>query len=88
MFFAQAHQANHGDGEVYKTLNMELKNNQAALILEVDEDGGVSVNVASGEVDGPAGAICQVIAVKLIQDEAFQMEIMDMIDVDGDGSEG
>ena len=32
---------------------MELKDNQAALILEVDEDGGVSVNVASGEVDGP-----------------------------------
>jgi hypothetical protein len=46
------------------------------------------VNVASGEVDGPAGAIWQAIAVKLIQDEAFQVELMDMIDVDGDDSEG
>jgi len=35
-----------------------------------------------------AGAICQAIAVKLMQDEAFQAEIMDMIEVDGDGSEG
>jgi len=67
---------------------MELKGNQAALILEVDEDGGVSVNVASGEVDGPAGAICQALAIKLMQDEAFQAEIMEMIEVDGGGSEG
>jgi len=44
---------------------MELKENQAALILEVDEEGGVSVNVASGDQDGPAGAICQALAVKL-----------------------
>jgi len=72
----------------YRKPNMELKENQAALILEVDEDGGVSVNVASGEVDGPAGAICQAIAVKLMQDEAFQAEIMEMIEVDGGGSEG
>jgi hypothetical protein len=64
---------------------MELKENQAALILEVDEDGGVSANVASGDVDGPAGAICQALAIKLMQDEAFQAEIMDMIEVDGDG---
>ncbi|MDD3814290.1 MAG: twitching motility protein [Desulfocapsaceae bacterium] len=61
---------------------MELKNNQAALILEVDEDGGVSVNVASGDDNGPAGAICQAIAVKLMQDEAFQAEIMDMLEVE------
>jgi hypothetical protein len=61
---------------------MELKDNQAALILEVDEEGGVSVNVASGDADGPAGAICQAIAIKLMQDEAFQSEIMDMIEVE------
>jgi hypothetical protein len=65
---------------------MDLKDNQAALILEVDEDGGVSVNVASGDVDGPAGAICQALAVKLMQDEAFQAEIMDMIEVDSDNT--
>lgn len=61
---------------------MELKDNQAALILEVDEDGGVSVNVASGNEGSPAKAICDAIAVKLMQDEAFQAEIMDMIEVD------
>ncbi len=66
---------------------MDLKDNQAALILEVDEDGGVSVNVASGDVDGPAGAICQALAVKLMQDEAFQAEIMDMIEVDSDNTD-
>ena len=73
--------------EGYNTSNMELKDNQAALILEVDEDGGVSVNVASGDPDAPAGAICQAIAVKLMQDEAFQAEIMDMIDVDDNDSD-
>jgi ribosomal protein S9 len=61
---------------------MELKNNQAAIILEVDEDGGVSVNVASGDENGPAGAICQAIAVKLMQDEEFQTEIMNMVEVE------
>jgi hypothetical protein len=62
---------------------MELKDNQAALILEVGEDGGVSVNVASGNKNGAASAICEAIAVKLMRDENFQAEIMEMIDVDG-----
>ena len=61
---------------------MELKENQAALILEVGEDGGVSVNVASADKDGPASAICEAIAVRLMQDEKFQAEIMEMTDVD------
>ncbi len=61
---------------------MELKDNQAALILEVGEDGGVSVNVASGNENGAASAICEAIAVKLMQDEKFQAEIMDMIEMD------
>lgn len=61
---------------------MELQGNQAALILEVGEDGGVSVNVVAGDPDGAAGAICQAIAVKLMQDEAFQEEIMEMIEVE------
>jgi hypothetical protein len=60
---------------------MDLKDNQAALILEVGEDGGVSVNVASGNKNGPASAICEAIAVKLMQDEKFQAEIMEMIEV-------
>lgn len=53
--------------------------------MEVGEDGGVSVNVASGDENSPAKAICDAIAVKLMQDEAFQAEIMEMIEVDEDG---
>lgn len=66
---------------------MELKNNQAALILEVDEDGGVSVNVASSDENSPAKAICDAIAVKLMQDENFQAELMNMIEVDGEDAQ-
>jgi hypothetical protein len=33
-------------------------------------------------------AICLAIAEKLMQDEALQAEIMDVIEVDGDGSRG
>ncbi len=61
---------------------MELKDNQAALIIEASKDGEIKVDVAFGNVDGLAGAICQAIAVKLMQEEAFQAEIMEMIDVE------
>ena len=43
--------------------------------------------MASGDPDGPAGAICQALAVKLMQDEAFQAEIMDMIEVNSDNTD-
>jgi len=59
---------------------IRLENNQAALILETTEDGEISVNVASGDVDGLSGAICQIIAMKLMDDEEFQAEIMDILD--------
>jgi ribosomal protein S9 len=70
---------------VYKAEKLEnqmirLENNQAALILETTEDGEISVNVASGDVDGLSGAICQIIAMKLMDDEEFQAEIMDILD--------
>ena len=61
---------------------MELKNNQSALILEADEDGGITVNVASGDHDGLTGALCEVIARKLMTDEQFQEELMDMLEVE------
>lgn len=61
---------------------MELKLNQAALIIETSEDGGVSVNVASGDSNGLAGAICEAIAVKLMKDENFQSEIINMIEIE------
>ncbi len=62
---------------------MELKENQSALVLEVDEDGEVSVNVASGDPDGLTAALCTAIAQKLTQDEDFQEELMDMVDSEG-----
>jgi hypothetical protein len=43
---------------------MELKDNQSALILEIGEDGEITVNVASGDHDGLTAAICGVIAKK------------------------
>ena len=61
---------------------MELKENQSALILESDENGSVSLNVASGDHDGLTGALCQVIANKITTDEDFQRELMDMLDVE------
>ena len=63
---------------------MELKSNQSALILTTDEDGEISVNVASGDIDGLTGLICQAIAQKLMQDGQFQEELMEMLEVEDD----
>lgn len=63
---------------------MELKGNQSALILESDENGAISVNVASGDHDGLTCALCEVIANRLMSDEQFQQELMDMLEVEGD----
>ncbi len=59
---------------------MELSHNQSAIILEESEDGGITVNVASENMDGLTGALCQAIATKLMQDEGFQKELMGMVD--------
>jgi hypothetical protein len=55
---------------------MELKPNQAALILEANDEGEISVDMAAQDMNGLAAAICQVIAQKLSQDEKFQSEIL------------
>lgn len=59
---------------------MELKDNQSALVLEIDEHGEVEVNVASGDHQGLTARICEAIAEKLMGDEEFQEEIMGMLD--------
>ncbi len=59
---------------------MELSHNQSAIILEESEDGGITVNVASENMNGLTGALCQAIATKLMQDEDFQKMLMEMID--------
>ena len=59
---------------------MELKSNQSALILESDENGAITVEVASPDQDGLSGALCIAIAKKLMEDVDFQKEIMDMVE--------
>lgn len=59
---------------------MELKVNQAALILETNDEGEISVEVASPDMDGLASGLCQIIARKLINDEAFQQELLTMLE--------
>lgn len=59
---------------------MELNSKQAALILESSEDGEISVNVAAPEMDGLPAAICQAIARKLMSDEKFQTDLMEMLE--------
>ncbi len=60
--------------------SMELLSNQSALILEEDVDGEIVVNVASANLEGLTGALCQAIATKLMRDEKFQLELMEMIE--------
>ena len=59
---------------------MELKPNQSALVLETDENGEVSIQVASPDEEGLSGALCNAIAQKLSDDEQFQAELMDIVD--------
>ena len=59
---------------------MDIRNNQAALILEAGENGEISVSVTSPDMNGLAGLICQAIATKLMQDEKFQAEILALME--------
>ena len=63
-------------------MTMELKPNQSALILTTEEDGEITVDVASCDIDGLTGLLCQAIATKLMQDGQFQEELMEMIEVE------
>ena len=67
---------------------MELKPNQSALILTTEEDGDITVDVASADIDGLTGLICQAIAQKLMQDGQFQEDLMEMLDKDEEGDDG
>lgn len=58
---------------------MELQENQAALILTIDEEGEVSVDVAAQDSTSLPAEVCNAIAMKLIGDENFQEEIMGSI---------
>jgi len=59
---------------------MELESNQAALVLEVNDEGEVSVNIATHDSENLSAEICQIIDQKLTKDEKFQSEIMDALE--------
>jgi len=61
---------------------MELKSNQAALVLEESEEGEISVSIASPDIDGIPSLMCQAIAKKLMQDEKFQDQLIRMLEED------
>lgn len=58
----------------------ELKNNQAALILEISEEGEVTIDITSPDIDGIPSVICHKLAKKLLQDENFREEIMKSVE--------
>jgi hypothetical protein len=59
---------------------MELSENQSALILTEAVDGEITVDVASSDIDGLTGSICQAIAKKMMEDEQFFDDLMDMLE--------
>ena len=59
---------------------MELKENQAALILEASADGEITVDVQSLDLQGLASTLCHALAMKLMHDEQLQGELMDMVE--------
>lgn len=58
---------------------MELAKNQSAIILEESDDGEITVNIASPDIEGLTGILCQAIASKIMEDKVFQEELMEMI---------
>ena len=61
---------------------MELKENQAALILEASADGEITVDVQALDLQGFASALCHALAMKLMNDEQLQGELMDMLEAE------
>jgi hypothetical protein len=59
---------------------MELQNNQAAIILEASDEGEISINIAGSDESGLVYALCRVLAKKILSDEAFQAELLEMIE--------
>ncbi len=61
---------------------MELKENQAALILEASAEGEITVDVQAQDLQGFASALCHALAIKLMNDEQIAGRI------DGYGGSG
>ena len=61
---------------------MELKENQAALILQASAEGEITVDVQALDLQGFASALCHALAIKLMNDEQLQGELMDMLEAE------
>ncbi len=59
---------------------MELEDTQSALILDADESGEITVEVASGDHEGMTAKLCVAIAKKIMTDEKFQAELMEGVE--------
>lgn len=66
---------------------MELNNNQAALILSASDDGEITVDIESLDMNGLSSAICHALAKKLMNDEQFQEELMEMLGEESGGQD-
>ncbi|MDD2467233.1 MAG: twitching motility protein [Desulfobulbus sp.] len=66
---------------------MELNNNQAAVILTASEDGEITIDVESPDMNGLASALCHALAKKLMRDEGLQAELMEMLEGESEGKE-
>ena len=66
---------------------MELNNNQAALILSASEDGEITMDVESPDMNGLSSAICHALAKKLMSDEHFQEELLEMLGEESGGQD-
>ena len=59
---------------------MELKETQAALVLEASAEGEITVDVQALHLQSFASALCHALAIKLMNDEQLQGELMDMVE--------
>ena len=66
---------------------MELNNNQAALILSASDDGEITVDIESPDMNGLSSVICHALAKKLMTDEQFQEELMAMLGEESGGQD-
>ena len=67
---------------------MELSDNQAALILTASDDDEITMDVEAPDMDGLTSALCHALAKRLMQDERFQAELMEMLAGESGDREG
>ena len=53
-----------------------------ALILEASAEGEITLDVQALDLQGFASALCHALAMKLMNDEQLQGELMDMLEAE------